>query len=307
MRTHSLAIALTLCCGAAVCALAPAPARACPYDLLAMCCTQTNAGGGCTRWQNCCEVWKAPEPSGSDAGPTGGAHILRVEDQLKGSLIAQPDCVRRCDATSPIAATRQTCYASCATAPAAKAVLATPVLPAPAQGPGAVAAATPPAYTPVMQQLGGTTAQVPMKHGSCGIDCSTHLLASKTGNLDVRFKIEMSCPAGTVVTHLSYQPDGHGTSVVVGANSGASLISKTIAAQPFTASELEAACRKAMGGDWPTGNGDPNPSRTLRTGVHKSIDVWGQCSGWANKAKRTWPVALTLTCEDESFPIPPVG
>lgn len=298
MRTHSLAIALTLCCGAALCALAPAPARACPYDLLAMCCTQTNAAGGCTRWQNCCLVWKPPEPSGSSARPTGGATILKV---------AQPDCVRRCNATSAIAATRQTCYSSCATAPAAKAVLATPVLPAPAQGPGALAAPTPPAYTPVMQQLGSTTAHVPMKHGSCGIDCSTHVLASQTGNLDVKFKIEMGCPAGTVVSHLSYQPDGHNTTVVVAANSGASLISKTIAAQPFTAAELEAACHKAMGGDWPTGNGDPNLSPTLRIGVHKSIDVWGQCSGWANKAKRTWPVALTLTCEDKNFPIPPVG
>jgi len=297
MRTHSLTITLGLFCGAALCALAPAPARACPYDLLAMCCTQNNASGGCSRWQNCCEVWKAPEPSGSSSR-TGGATIFKI---------AQPDCVRRCDATSSVAATRQTCYASCATAPVATAVLAAPAPTAPYQASGTLAAPPPPAHTPVMQQLGSTTAQVPMKHGSCGIDCSTHRLFSQTGNLDVSFKVEMGCPAGTTVTHISYQPDGHGTTVVVGANSGASLVSKTIAAQPFTAGELEAACRTAMGGDWPTGNGDPNRSSTVRTGVHKSIDVWGQCSGWANKAKRTWPVALTLTCEDKSFPIPPVG
>jgi hypothetical protein len=298
MRTHSLAIALTLCCGAALGVLAPAPARACPYDLLAMCCTKTNSAGNCTRWQLCCDVWIASQPSGSGARPTGGATILKI---------AQPDCVRRCNSTSAIPARRQACYGGCATAPAATAVLPTPVVPAQPGSPGGLAAPTPPAHTPVMQQLGSTTAKVPMKHGSCGIDCDTHVLASKTGNLDVKFKIEMSCPAGTVVTHISYQPDGHDTTVVVGANSGASLISKTIAAQPFTASELEAACRKAMGGNWPSGNGDPSPSRSVRTGVHKSIDVWGQCSGWANKAKRTWPVALTLTCEDKDFPLLPEG
>jgi hypothetical protein len=169
---------------------------------------------------------------------------------------------------------------------------------------GGLATPTQPAATPSMKQLGSTTATVPMKHGSCGLDCGTHVLAQQTGNLDVDFKLEMSCPAGTVVTHLSYKPAGHNATAVVGAPTGASLFSQTLAAQPFSAAELEARCKQALGGDWPLPGSHRNASGAVQTSIQKSIEVWGQCSGWANKTQRTWPVALSLTCQDKDFFVP---
>ncbi len=305
--------------------LVAAPAAAgCPYDLLAMCCTAMQ-NGQCTRWQNCCDfVWKPAQDEGSSSNPGGSGSLTqrRPGGAPAVQAVAEAACVRRCDGASRAAATREACYGGCAVTPADPR-WGSVVAPAPrpvavrqavtteleefassAQGGGLAAPTAPGGATPTMKQLGSTRAKVPMKHGSCGLDCATHVLAHRTGNLDVSFKLEMSCPGGAQVIHLSYQPAGHNATVVVGAPSGAGEYSQTIAAQPFTALELEAACQQALGGSWPIPGGHGNATATVQKTVHKSIEVWGQCGGWANKAKRTWPVALTLTCEDQSFFVP---
>lgn len=69
---------------------AAAPARGCPYDILAMCCIATNSQGGCTQWKNCCELVLSSGEDDDDAAG-GGAPMGRV------SLVAPPACVRECD------------------------------------------------------------------------------------------------------------------------------------------------------------------------------------------------------------------
>lgn len=314
MQSRTLKTILTILGLALGGSLAAAPAEAdCPYDLLAMCCTQTK-NGKCTRWQNCCDfVWKPAQEEGSSSTPAGSLAQRPRGGDPTVEAVAEATCVRRCNGTSRETAGREACYGGCAVtpddarwatvhhSPRAQAIGTRAVAP---RGIGGVATPTGPAgNAPSMKQLGSTLAKVPMEHGSCGLDCATHVLA-QNGNLGVKFELEMSCPAGTDVVHLSYQPAGHNTTVVVGAPSGAGQYSQTITAQPFTAAELEAACQQALGGSWPIPGGHGNTSATVQKGVHKSIEVWGQCSGWANKVKRTWPVALSLTCEDRSFFVP---
>ena len=314
MQSRTLKTVLTILGLALGGSLGAAPAEAgCPYDLLAMCCTAMQ-NGNCTRWQNCCFVWESSQPERPSSTP-GGSLAQRPRGGAPAvQAVAEPACVRRCDGASRETAAREACYRGCAVTPDDSRWRAVYHAPGGFQvisaGPGApqiggVATPTAPAGgAPSMKQLGSTTAKVPMKHGSCGLDCATHVLAQKSGNLDVKFKLEMSCPAGAQVVHLSYKPAGHNATVVVGAPSGASVFSQTVAAQPFTAAELEAACQQALGGSWPIPGNHDNASATVQKGVSKSIEVWGQCSGWANKAKRTWPVALSLTCEDRSFFVP---
>ena len=339
MQSRTLKTALTILGLALGGSLAAAPAEAgCPYDLLAMCCTAMK-DGRCTRWQNCCDfVWKPAQEEGSSSTRGSGSLAQRPRGGASAvQAVAEPSCVRRCDATSRETAAREECYGGCAVTPADprwRTVVAAepqaagtspplnpsvtvdvpetpratsrvgPRLGTPPRSGGLATPTGPAGATPSMKQLGSTLANVPMRHGSCGHDCETHVLAQRTGNLDVRFKLEMSCPAGTDVIHLSYQPAGHNTTVVVGGPSGANGFSQTIAAQPFTAAELEAACQQALGGSWPIPDPHNNPTATVQKGVHKSIEAWGQCSGWTNKAKRTWPVTLSLTCEDRSFLVP---
>jgi hypothetical protein len=164
-----------------------------------------------------------------------------------------------------------------------------------------------PTGTPTLSQLGGATAKVPMKHGSCGLDCGIHVLATQSGNLDVPARIGMTCPAGTSVNAVEYQLAGQGVTAVVGAGTGKGTFSKDVKIQPFSKAELEAACQKALGGSWPLPDLHRNAQKTVQATLKESVRVWGRCTSWANKALKTYPVTVTLTCEDQSFPPPPVG
>lgn len=156
---------------------------------------------------------------------------------------------------------------------------------------------------PEMLQTGGTTAFVPMKHGSCGIaDCSTHVLASQDGNLDVPFKLRMTCPAGTTVTFFAYQFPGQNQAQVVTSDTGSASFEDDVAAQPYSKLELEQACQTAMGGAWVSPGSHNNGSKLVPSAIGETVQVWGQCSGWANSVKRSYPVYTSLTCSDESWP-----
>lgn len=162
----------------------------------------------------------------------------------------------------------------------------------------------PGASIPVLKQTGGTTAKVPMKHGSCGLDCGTHELATQSGNLDVPFKISMSCPAGTKVSFLAYKMKGQNQVKVVSQATGASSYSKNVKLKPFSKSELEESCRVALGGNWPQPGQHKNKSKTVTSNLQESVKVWGQCTGWANQVTRNYPAKVKLTCEDQSWFVP---
>jgi len=169
---------------------------------------------------------------------------------------------------------------------------------------GPVFGTSPAEYVPTLSQLGSSTALVPMKHGSCGLECGTHVLAVQNGNLNMQLQVGMSCPAGASVNHLSFKPTGQNATSVVAQSTGQSAYSKTLFAQPFSKNELESACQQALGGSWAEPGTHNNSSAEVKKTIVKSVSVWGQCTGWANKVKRTYPVSLTLTCRDQSWFVP---
>ncbi|MBW4644883.1 MAG: hypothetical protein KME23_18145 [Goleter apudmare HA4340-LM2] len=165
-----------------------------------------------------------------------------------------------------------------------------------------------PSSGPSLSQLGSTTAYIPMKHDSfpCGSgnECGKHVLATTKGNLNIKFKIGMTCPTGRKVTHLSYQPQGQNANTLINSNTNSQSYSKTITMQPFSLKDLEKAGQEAFGGGWVYPNTHNNKTKTVKKTLKTSIDVWGQCSGWANKQKKTFPVTVTATFEDKSFIVP---
>ena len=165
-------------------------------------------------------------------------------------------------------------------------------------------------YLPKLAQLGGTKAKVPMKHGGYvvnGNEIGRHVLATQHGNLNVPVRISMSCPQGTAVSWLSYRIPGHHKQVaIIQGPTKAKSYAKKIDIQPFTAKEFGKACYQALGGDWVSGNGGHNNSqKVVNKTLMKKVEVFGACTGWANKVKRTYPVTVTASCEDKDW-FPPV-
>ena len=111
----------------------------------------------------------------------------------------------------------------------------------------------------------------------------------------------MSCPPGLVVDQLWVRPQGQDVVKVVDAPTGQAAFSQTIKLRPFSAKELEAACQAALGGSWPLPDTHNNAQKLVKKVVKESVQVWGRCSTWANSASRSYPVTLTVTCEDRSF------
>lgn len=161
-----------------------------------------------------------------------------------------------------------------------------------------------PSSGPIGAQIGGSTAYVPMKHGSCGLDCGTHVLATQSGNLNMKFKVGMICPAGKTVNHVSYRPQGHNIKTVIDSNTNTQSFSQIVTIQPFSVQEFEKAGQEALGGSWPLPNPHNNRTATVKKTLQKSVEVWGQCSEWGNKQKKSFPVTITVTFEDKSFVVP---
>ncbi len=152
---------------------------------------------------------------------------------------------------------------------------------------------------PGLAQQGGDHATVPMKHGSCGLDCGTHVLAVQSGNLNVPFKIGMSCSGNQQVTSLTYQLQGKGVVKVVQAATAAPF-SQDLNLRPFSKAELEEACRVALGGDWPTPGFHKNPTKSVSTSLEETVTVRGRCAG-SSTITRQFPAELTVSCQDRSF------
>lgn len=165
--------------------------------------------------------------------------------------------------------------------------------------PSGLAVVGDPMPKPFLQQLGGTAATVPMKHGSCGLDCGTHVLATTSGNLDVPIKLGLTCPSGLKVTYLGFQPQGAPLSPV--RFGPAPSVVKNLSIQPFSASDLESACQAALGGSWAQPNRHNNRRRTVKKTIQKSVRAWGECTGWPSKTFKDTVITLTLTCVDQDW------
>ncbi len=158
---------------------------------------------------------------------------------------------------------------------------------------------------PQLVQTGGTTAKVPMKHGSCGLDCGTHVLASASGNLDAPFRLSLACPPGQNVVFLAYQLAGASQVAVVAAPSGKSSVAEQLELRPFSKAELENACKVAFGGPWTLPDRHHNAKKTAAAELEEPISYWGRCSGSPRVVEKSLDARLEISCIDESWSPPP--
>ncbi|MDJ0697624.1 MAG: hypothetical protein QNJ49_14305 [Mastigocoleus sp. MO_167.B18] len=182
---------------------------------------------------------------------------------------------------------------------------ATPVLAKPL-APSTLVPQTP-STGPFLSQLGSTKAYVPMKHASESISGNTsfyHVLATKSGNLNMKVKIGMKCPTGRTVNYLAYILNGEIKTVVSGTTKAKSY-DQTITIQPFSLKDFEEAGQQVFGG-WVGNNPHPNHEKIVKKTLKKSIPVQGRCSGLATQVK-SFPVTVTVTFEDKDFHFVPPG
>ncbi len=163
----------------------------------------------------------------------------------------------------------------------------------------------PSSYLPTFSQTGGWEAKVPMKHGLVkvvnGNEISAHVLASTHGNLDIPGKISLECPKGSSVSYLSYKVEGQPQKTLISNKTNLQSCSKALTLQPFSKGDLEAACQKAMGGEWLPQSGDPNKAKVVTALLKKPVRVWGYCSGDGKNQMKVYPVSLKLRCEDRDL------
>ncbi|MEO1621863.1 MAG: hypothetical protein AAFU53_12640 [Cyanobacteria bacterium J06632_3] len=170
---------------------------------------------------------------------------------------------------------------------------------------------TPPSSGPSFAQLGSTQAYVPMKQESfmvSGNEWNRHILATTSGNLDMRAQVEMKCPAGSTVNYLAYIPQGQNLKLLVNSDTNQQTYTRTVTFQPFSLEDFESVGQELLGGVWHSSNGHPPlRSATVRKTLKKNVQARGRCTGWANSQTKSFPVTLTVTFEDTDFPPPPEG
>lgn len=153
---------------------------------------------------------------------------------------------------------------------------------------------------PIGQDIRGAKVYVPMKHGSCGQNCRTHVLATKTGSLGVRYTMGMSCSRNRAVNYLGYQIQGQRYHVLINRNTGRRKYAVQRIIRPFSAREIAQTCRRALGGDW-SARGYHNAKRKIvRASIKKYLRVYGGCTGKQRKGKN-YSIRLNLICDDKHY------
>lgn len=170
------------------------------------------------------------------------------------------------------------------------------------QGPPDTQQATRDAH-PSLARLGDGPAKVPMKHGSCGTNCRTHVLAVASGNLDLKLELGLTCPQGQSVDSLSYAMGAKPVPVIAG-NTGKRTVSRVVKLQPFSKQDFAAACREALGGNWTSSQSHPSGKRTVATQVQRQVTALGRCSGATAEMQCMYMVDLPVACDDQdSLPL----
>ena len=155
---------------------------------------------------------------------------------------------------------------------------------------------------PVFQQIGRTpVATVPMKPVPCGPGCTRWKLASSHGNLKLKARVGMGCPAHSTLTYLAYQPLGGSPVVLVDSpgeqNSGGHWSTRWT--EPFTTTNLELACDAALRAQ--QGNGPIHAVTTAERTVKKTVRVEARCGAHSRPFVKLWPVTLRLRCVPTSL------
>ena len=133
---------------------------------------------------------------------------------------------------------------------------------------------------PTFSQVNGYTSKVNVKHVSCGKDCWTHGLASKSGNLNLKAKIGFACPAGDAVDQIYYTVGG---SDILWAYKYAGVDAQQsrivdVTLQPWTPAMFEGAAISALGPSWSGGEDNHHNSRSNATiAMHQDVVVFANC------------------------------
>lgn len=145
-------------------------------------------------------------------------------------------------------------------------------------------------------------ADFPLKHGSCGAKCTTHVPADdKDGAADpsVPVRIDFFCPSGVEVQAVSYQLDGQ-KRVVLRSGSAANTLSSDREIS-FSKAKVAAACKEALGGTWPQNGKHSNSRERMETTLEKKIELQGGCEGEDKLRRSRFRIRLAVTCVDEDF------
>lgn len=244
------------------------------------CCTNVteDANRVCAEWQSCRLVFERNSSAYDYYLPyaNGGCVVDSCE-----SLLAKP--VQGQGRAQP---SLYDCYDKCVTGPF--------------DGPFGVGLQVPCLGIPTL--FGHATAFVPMTHVSCGLDCSTHGLATEDGNLNMNLNVGACCPPAHPTVSIKVSGLATDTPYL---DQGNSPYSDTISVQPFSLKDLNTACEVALAGSWATPGSHKNAQQTVVTLLEKNITIEATCVGTSPKNElREYTVSLLTTCHDLNFYVP---
>lgn len=153
---------------------------------------------------------------------------------------------------------------------------------------------------PTGSNVGKNQVYLPMKHTSCGTNCTTHRAAGRPSNMNVRYRMGMKCPKGKSVNYLAYQLPGRGVHVIRRGNTGVRKHGVTRNIRLFSTAEMGRICRKALGGNLATKSSHRRTPKIKRTTAKKYVNIIGRCTGWKKTKVKRRAVKLSLICSDRN-------
>lgn len=153
-----------------------------------------------------------------------------------------------------------------------------------------------PDYEPDLIQQDDVRIEVAMKHGSCGSGCYTHVLAAPVAAPKIPVTISMKC-GSKKVTSLEYKMQDQDPVPVPGPDGNEFV--QDLELQPFSASELEVACRGAFGGN--ASSPLLGSHGTVDKDLVEDIEVSGKCGDDSDTEPKPFPVKVSVSCKDPSL------
>jgi hypothetical protein len=161
----------------------------------------------------------------------------------------------------------------------------------------------------VAQKARAAQAYVPMRHEGCAgaIDCTTHGLVSRMGNLTFAADLTVSCADGQQVTGVRYAlADGPYiaplSQQLVNAPTGSPVYRHELGLAPYSPQDFEEICREELGGDWADQTAHPDVDREEKALLIATLRVWGRCTGDAADTLADTTTKVQVTCVDTDHP-----
>ena len=248
--------------------------RSCPYDILALCCTESK-GGKCIHWENCCQVILDSSDADGTADPTAGPSW-----QVDLPIRDKPSrCERDCKKLFSDPAGVDLCIEQCSFFD-----LLDPDVTA-MEGPNGEKLGIP--LPPVhLHQLGGFRANVPMHYISWISDFPEetemrrhHLSPTTQGNLNAAFRLRVECKEGQKPDWIGVRNPKQETEVLLDQVHSDSVWDEVFQFQPFSRDAFNLLCREALGGTWIAAQGHPQVDPVEQVWLQSTVEVGWHCTG----------------------------